>query len=174
MVNQPASVTTVSWQLEVRAGNKILVPGSEPTSALSSRVLSAYLAKQGLTSSLVDLEAALAAIPGSFVKFGNNFNRGAYRQKWFVLPPVLPGCPCPTYADYYKILKSLAREDLPVQESLDSCDINGMGYCPHPDFKLEEPPEADPYRQEGSFPPGAGVLPPLPSWQGGDYPGMAQ
>jgi hypothetical protein len=157
---------TISWQLEVRPGNKVLVPGAEPTSALSSRALSAYLAKHGFGSALVDLEVALAAIPGSFVKFGSNFNRGAYRQKWFVLPPYTPNCPCLKYDDYYKILKGLANEELPVEESFDKCDINGMGYCPHPDFQLQEPPPTDPYKTEGSFPAEGGVLPPLPAWQG--------
>lgn len=165
---------TIAWQLEVWPGNKVLVPGCEPTSSLSSRVLSAYLAKHGCGSALVDVSVALAAIPGSFIKLGANFNRGGFRQKWFVLPPLKPGCPPNSYPDYFKILKSLATTELPVEESYDKCDINGMGYCPHPDFKMEDPPPIDPYKPEGSFPVGGGVLPPLPSWQGGDYPGMAQ
>ncbi len=165
---------TISLQLEVIPGGKILVPGCEPTSALSSRALSAYLALHGCGSALVDVNVALAAIPGSYIKLGANFNRGSYRQKWFVLPPYAPHCPCPPYPDYYAILRSLANTELPVEESYDRCDINGMGYCPHPDFKLAEPPPLDPYRKEGSFPGDGGVLPPLPSWQGGDFQGMAE
>ncbi len=172
MPNYPSTWThTIAWQLEVMPGNKILVPGYEPTSALSSRTLGAHLAKQGISTPLVDLQTALAAIPGSFVKLGANFNRGGFRQKWFVLPPLKPDCPCQTYDDYYKILKDLASGELPVEEKFDTCDINGMGYCPHPEFQLAEPPEQDPYKTEGSFPVGGGVLPPLPSWQGGDYSG---
>lgn len=165
---------TISLQLEVWPNNKVLVPGCEPTSALSSRVLSAYLAKHGCGSALVDLSVALAAIPGSTVKLGANFNRGRTRQKWFVLPPYKPDCPCSAIPDYYKILKSLADTELPVEESYDKCDINGMGYCPHPEFKLAEPPPVDPYKPEGSFPGEGGVLPPLPSWMGGDFQGMAR
>ena len=165
---------TISWQFEIWPGNKILVPGCEPTTALSSRTLSAYMAKHGCGSALVDVKVALAAIPGSFVKFGANFNRGGYRQKWFVLPPLEPYCPCDPYPDYYKILKSLANTELPVEESYDKCDINGMGYCPHPDFKLAEPTPPNPYVKEGAFPVGGGVLPPLPSWQGGDFQGMVE
>jgi hypothetical protein len=172
MIASPSTWThTIAWQLEVMPGNKILVPGYEPTSALSSRTLGAYLAKHGIGNPLVDLQVALAAIPGSFVKLGANFNRGGFRQKWFVLPPLKPDCPCQSYEDYYKILKSLASDDLPVEEKFDICDSNGMGYCPHPDFQLAEPPEQDPYKPEGSFPAAGGVLPPLPSWQGGDFPG---
>lgn len=160
---------TIALQLEILPNNKLIVPGCEPTSALSSRVLSAYLAKQGCGNALVDVEAALLAIPGSFVKFGSNYNRGSMRQKWFVLPPLAPHCPCDSYPDYYKILKSLANEELPLEESFDSCDMNGMGYCPSPDFELAEPPPTSPYKNEGSFPAEGGVLPPLPSWQGGSY-----
>lgn len=165
---------TISLQLEIWPNNKVLVPGCEPTSSLSSRTLSAYLAKHGCGSALVDLTAALAAIPGSFVKFGANFNRQGYRQKWFVLPPANPVCPCESQPDYYKILKSLATEDIPEEEAYDKCDINGMGYCPHPDFELAEPPPSDPYIKEGTFPVGGGVLPPLPTWQGGDFQGLVE
>jgi hypothetical protein len=161
----------IAWQLEVMPGNKILVPGYEPTSGLSSKTLGAYLAREGVSTPLVDLQTALAAIPGSFVKFGFNFNRGGFRQKWFVLPPLSPSCPCNKYPDYYKILKSLATAELPVEEKFDMCDINGMGYCPHPEFNLAAPVEPDPYQPEGSFPAGGGVLPPLPAWQNGDYQG---
>lgn len=170
MPDNPSTWThTIAWQLEVMPGNKILVPGYEPSSALSSRTLGAYLARQGVSNPLVNLSAALAAIPGSFVKMGANFNRGGFRQKWFVLPPLRPNCPCQRHEDYYKILKDLATDELPVDEKFDTCDINGMGYCPHPDFQLSEPPEPDFYKPEGSFPAEGGVLPPLPAWSvGGD------
>lgn len=161
---------TIAWQLEVLPGNKILVPGYEPTSAMSSRALSAHLAKEGVGTPLVDVEDALLAIPGSFLKYGINYNRGGYRQSWYVLPPMKPDCPCEPYPDYYQILKDLAKTELPIEEKYDNCDINGMGYCPHPDFKLVEPPPQSPYKPEGAFPAGGGVLPPLPAWQGGDYP----
>ena len=169
MPNNPSTWThTISWQLQIMPGNKILVPGYEPSSNLSSRTLSAYLAKQGVQSSLVDVKTALAAIPGSYIKLGSNFNQGGFRQKWFVLPPFKPNCPCKSYDDYYKILKSLVTEDAPETESFEACDINGMGYCPHPDFKLAEPPPVDPYQPEGSFPTEGGVLPPVPEWQFGE------
>lgn len=158
---------TIAWQLEVLPNQKILVPGCEPTSALSSRTLSAYLARHGCGSALVDVHVALAAIPGSFLKSGANYNRGGFRQQWFVLPPLKPYCPCEPYPDYYKILRGLASTELPVEESYDKCDINGMGYCPHPDFKLAPRPPVDPYKPEGSFPGQGGVLPPLPDWAGG-------
>ncbi len=175
MATPPTTWThTISLQLEIMANNKIMIPGCEPTSELSSRVLGAYLAKHGCGNALVDVQTALVAIPGSYVKMGANFNRGGYRQKWFVLPPLKPYCPCEPYDDYYQILRSLADTELPLETKYDACDINGMGHCPHPDFTFQEPPASDPYKTEGSFPAGTGILPPLPSWQGGDFPGMSQ
>jgi len=156
----------VQHQLEVLAGGKVLVPGCEPTSALSSTALSSYLAESGCGSAIIDLVTALNAIPGSYVKLGNNFNRGNTRQKWFVLPGISAGCPPNSYPDYYSILRGLANEELPVEESYDACDTIGMGYCPSPDFdeRLHEPAPKCPYIEEGTFPGDVGVLPPVPPW----------
>lgn len=156
--------TTINYQLEVIHTNKVLVPGCEPTSALSSTVLSSFLAESGCGSALVDLEEALDAIPGSFVRFGSNFNRGNMRQKWLVLPPIDTDCPCDEYDDYYEILRELANEELPIEENFDACDIIGQGFCPSPDFEEIEPPPRNPYQSEGSFPGDVGVLPPVPPW----------
>jgi hypothetical protein len=157
-------MVTHQYQLEVRGNNKVLVPGCEPTSALSSRTLSAYMALgQGCKNALVDLKTALAAIPGSSVKYGINFNKGV-RQKWFVLPPIEPTCPCTSYTDYYDILKNLEGTELPVTEQFDKCDIVGMGYCPSPDFDTVPAPPTETYHPEGSFPTVGGVLPPVPNW----------
>lgn len=155
----------VSLQLEVLANNKLLLPGCEPTSALSSNKLSSWLAASGCANgALVNLNDALDAIPGSYVKYGFNFNRGGKRQRWFVLPPYNNDCPCAQRTDWYAVLRSLSREEAPEVEKFDSCDLIGMGYCPSPDFKTHQPPPPNPYRQEGTFPAGVGVLPPIPPW----------
>jgi len=155
---------TYQYQLDVHGNNKVLVPGCEPTSALSSKTLSAYMASgKGCKNALVDLNAALAAIPGSFVKYGINFNKGV-RQKWFVFPPIDPTCPCGTYPDYYDIIRQIPGTELPISEEFDKCDLIGMGYCPSPDFNSIEPPPSDPYHEEGSFPIVGGLLPPVPPW----------
>lgn len=156
--------TTINLQLEVIANSKIIVPGCEPTSALSSLALSSYLAAAGCGSAIINLQDALDAIPGSYVKLGANFNLGGRRQKWFVLPPIDTDCPCDQYPDYYDILRDLANEELPVEESFDACDVIGQGFCPSPDFDSILPPPPDPYQPEGSFPAGVGVLPPIPPW----------
>lgn len=156
--------TTFNHQLEVISGNKVLVPGCEPTSALSSLALSSYLAEAGCGNAIVDLQDALDVIPGSFVKLGANFNRGNMRQKWLVLPPIDVDCPCDQYPDYYQILRDLANDELPIEEKFDACDVIGMGFCPSPDFDQVPAPPPDPYKEEGSFPAGVGVLPPVPPW----------
>lgn len=150
-------------QLEVNVDNKIIVPGCEPTSALSSRTLSAYMATgKYCHNALVDLQDALKAIPGSYIKYGVNFNKGV-RQKWFVLPPNNYDCPCESNIDYYDILSKLPGEDH-IEEQYDRCDMLGMGYCPSPDFDQVAAPAPSPYVQEGAFPTGGGVLPPIPPW----------
>lgn len=151
----------IHLQLEVMPNGKMLVPGCEPTSALSSTKLSSWLAESGCKNALVDVNLALEMIPGSYLKYGRNFHRGT-RQKWFVLPAIDPDCPCEEYPDYYNILREIASEDTPVEETYDACNITGMGYCPSPDFV--DPPPSDPYQPEGSWPPGMGVLPPIPPW----------
>ena len=155
---------TYQHQLEVRGNNKILIPGCEPTSSLTSKTLSAYMASgKSCKNALVDLNDALAAIPGSSVKFGVNFNKGV-RQKWFVLPPIDTSCPCDSHLDYYEILRNIPGSELPIESEFDYCDTMNMGYCPSSDFMDAEAPQANPYKDEGSFASGHGLLPPIPPW----------
>lgn len=156
-------MATMNYQLEVWPNNKIPVPNYEPTSDITSKSLSVFLSKMRV--GLVDLNVALAAIPGSYVKWGVDFSRSGARQRWFVLPPYDLGCPCSHHDDYYKILKDLAQIDEPITESYDMCDVNDMGYCPSPEFDTTPAPPPNPYQDEGGaaiF--GSGVLPPVPPW----------
>jgi hypothetical protein len=155
---------TFAHQLDVIAGNRVQVPGCEPTSALSSTALSSYLAESGCGNALVDLQDALDTIPGSYVKYGSNYNRGGFRQQWLVLPPIDVDCPCAEYDDYYAILRELANDETPEAENYDACDVIGQGFCPSPDFDEILPPPKSPYQEEKTFPAGAGVLPPVPPW----------
>ena len=163
--SQSSAYITIQHQLEIIPGNKILIPGCEPTSALSSPSLSYNLSEFGCGDALLDVDVALSAISGSYIKLGNNYNRGNTRQKWYVLPPLDVNCPCQTYDDYYNILKSLADENIDTSTDMnDYCGMNDMGYCPSPDFNDTLPPEVDPYKEEGTFPSEMGILPPVPPW----------
>ncbi len=129
----------IERKLEVLGNNKLLVPGCEPTSAISSVTLMAYQKREGTCkNAVVSLQDALDAIPGSYIIFGINFN--VPRKRWFVLPAFDPSdCPCTAETDWYGVLRSLAQEEAPVTDNFDACNLIGMGYCPSPDFKTEKP-----------------------------------
>jgi hypothetical protein len=150
----------INLQLEIIPGNKIKVPGAETVSIQTSLKLSNSLARQGINYILIDLKTALKAIPGSYVKHGNNFNQN-FRKAWFVLPPKKPDCPCSDYLDYYKILRELPYEEDGLKESYNKCDTIGMGWCGS-EFD-ETPPPKSPYIQDG-LPLDKKVLPIIPSW----------
>lgn len=151
---------TLNYQIEVLGNGKMPVPNCESTSSLTSRTLSAYLAGSDICSgALVDVKDALAAIPGSFLKYGANHNLG-YRLRYFVFPPIPLDCPCQTIEDYYRILRQIDTADEPIDD-LDECNVNDQGFFKIPDDK---PPVPDPYKPEGTFPPGVGILPPVPPW----------
>lgn len=143
---------TIERKLEVLGNNKLLVPGCEPTSAVTSITLMAYQNREGTCkNAVVNLQDALDAIPDSRLEFGINFNSPG--KKWFVLPPFDPeSCPCPGETDWYGVLRSLAQEEAPITEKYDACNIIGMGYCPSPDFKTKT---TGPYGQaaDGGAPP---------------------
>lgn len=156
-----------SFQLEVLPGNRIIVPNCEPTSYVSSRTLS-YAFKNQLKcgTGVVDLKVALDNIPGSFVKYGNDWNRGGFRTRFFVFPEESRDCPCNTLTDWYDILRKLATPEEEITKNYDYCDMNNMGYCPSPDFDAIPPPEPNPYLSEGQAAAlVGGVLPPIPPWQ---------
>ncbi len=155
----------ISLQLEVQANNKVFIPGCEPMSSLSSKTLSSYMAKcEYCKNPMVDVDVILDEIEGTYLKLGTNFGRGNMRQKWLVFPSLEAGCPCGSYEDWYEKLKELAKDTEQESEEFDYCNTTGMGYCPSPDFDTIPEPEPDPYKEEGEFPPGQGILPPIPPW----------
>ncbi len=92
-------------KLEVLLGNKILVPGCEPTSAFTSPTL-AENRKCG--AAVVDLAAALDAISGSGIESLRN-----PRRLFFILPegPATRfGCRnTKSVEDYYQILRDVGQ-----------------------------------------------------------------
>lgn len=97
---------TIQNKIEVISGNKIMVPGCEPTSAFTSPTLAE---NRVCLASVVSLADALAAIPGSTVIYTSN-----PRRKWFVLPSGPPPTPqkCAGQCrveDWYQVLRSLGQ-----------------------------------------------------------------
>jgi hypothetical protein len=120
----------------------------------------------GCGSSVVDLKVALQHIPGSYIKYCNDWNRGGFRTRFFVFPEESRDCPCNVLTDWYEILRKLAVPEEEVTTNYDYCDVNSMGYCPSPDFNDIPAPGQSPYltdSQAAAFM--GGVLPPIPPWQ---------
>lgn len=161
------SIVQEFYQLEVLAGQRIIVPGCEPTSYVSSKTLS-YAFKNQLKcgTGYVPLKKALSSIQGSFVKYGVDWNRGNTRTMFFVFPAVIHTCDCNINVDWYAVLRSLATEDTTETTSYDYCSMNDSGYCPSPDFDSIPAPEQSPYLSPDTAGQLVGkVLPPIPPWQ---------
>lgn len=99
----------IANKIEVIRGNKILVPGCEPTSAFSSPTLAE---NRECKAAVVDLADALAAVPGSTVIYMRN-----PRKKYFVLPngpaedPSVCNDPCrKSVQDWYQLLRDIGDE----------------------------------------------------------------
>jgi len=109
---------TIKNKLRVLRGNKLVIPGCEPISAFTSPTLSANWTCK---ASVVDLSAALAAIPGSTIV--NFTNTGGYgRDIYFVLPsgppqaPSMCDNPCRgAVQDWYQVLRDIAEEEVELQ-----------------------------------------------------------
>lgn len=143
------STIRIERMLEVLPNNTIIVPGCEPTSAVTSPTLMAQQRDQGLCMNVtVQLQDALDNIPGSRLEFGHNFN--SPRKRWFVLPPFDPdACPCVGEEDWYGVLRELASDISEVEDRFDHCNVIGMGYCPSPGWRDTPAPPTSTYFNEG-------------------------
>lgn len=132
----------IRGRIEVMPGNKLMVPGCEPVSALTSTSLDE---NRVCTTTVVDLADALAVIPGSTVEQTRN-----PRRKWFVLPsgpgpnpsmcdtPIPCRCKkvccceksnsCQAVPDWYAALRSIGQKTKIVQEDkpIDPCSGSGF------------------------------------------------
>ena len=100
-------------RLEVLRGNKIVVPGCEPTSAFTSPTLAE---NRECTATVVDLADALIAIPEATIVSWRN-----PRTRFFVLPdgppPAMGDCDC-NRTDWYQILRDIGVE---IEVETDKC-----------------------------------------------------
>lgn len=138
-------MTQIARSLVVLEGDKIQIPGCEPATALTSAGL---LRSWNCQNAIVDLKAALAAIPGSTVV---TFDNMPFR-KYFRLPPVDVACPCESVPDYFEILRSISTIPEPKNDEFSYCDIIDNSYCPSPDFDLMSEPPTSTYQPEGTTP----------------------
>jgi len=137
-------------RLEVIGADRVIVPGCEPTSALSSTTLMRF---SDCGAATVNLYEALAAIPGSSMEYQiNNGESNGVRKRWLVLPPYELTCPCVPMLDSYAILKELAKKEDEEENLLeDECQLLDQGFCPPINFETAEVPPVSPYREEGNY-----------------------
>lgn len=101
-------MATIRLTLNVLPGNRIIVPGTEPSTTVTSTILEAEIRKLGISvPSIILLRDAQALIPGSRIEVLENC--GAPVQKLFVLPERDQSCPCAEQIDYYNILRQNSR-----------------------------------------------------------------
>jgi hypothetical protein len=158
---------TISFQLQVQADNTIIIPGCEPTTAISSAALSYSLALNGCEHPKVPVNLILEKIPGTYLKYGWDFNLG-YNQTWLVFPPYYTGCPCPFKPDWYDMLRCIAK-DIPESVSPEiPCDLLEREFC-NPEIPVGggEPDSLKAYQNPPEGPSAlgyGGILPPIPPW----------
>lgn len=114
-------------KLEILPGGVIRIPSCEPTSAFSSLSIAANI---NCDASIISLEDALAAIPGSRIVRVLKPAGVPGTGRYFELPAGPPrdgnGCPPECLTDFYKILKEAATpitfdENYGIPDSLKSC-----------------------------------------------------
>jgi hypothetical protein len=120
---------TIKNRLRVLRGNKLVIPGCEPISAFTSTTLAA---NWPCKASVVDLDAALEAIPGStIIEFKNTGGYG--RELYFVLPsgppqsPNMCDDPCKgTVEDWYQVLRDIAEEEYEEQTTDEGLSLEDL------------------------------------------------
>lgn len=119
--------STIELKLEIKGG-RIIVPGCEPSSSITSVVLYRELVASGrCNNASLPLNAVLEAIPDARIEIGYNFG-GDKPSKWLVLPPFEQSCPCSDYTDWYSFLAAIEVEEDEVS-NFDSCNVTDFGYC---------------------------------------------
>lgn len=115
---------TLQRKLPILPGGRIIVPGTEPSTTVTSVTLDAEIRKLGIpVPSMIMAKDALALIPGSKILLLENF--GAPTEQVFVFPENDISCPCPENVDYYKILLDNARPA--TEDELDEIMNNECG-----------------------------------------------
>ena len=141
----------IEYKLDIIGTDRIIVPGCEPTSALTSATLARFSECGSATVSVAD---ALEAIPGSSIRYQiNNGVSSGVRKRWFVLPAYCPICRpgCLSIPDYYQILKDLAKQEDEEEPEQAQCEVLDQGFCKDPSRMdpVIKPP--DPYKEEGNL-----------------------
>ena len=127
-----ADSITVANKIKINEANRILIPGTEPISELTSF----WLAKNmHYTTSEICVKDALRLIPGSHIEI-NPFDP---TMRWFVLPDGPPpnyACPCHWDGDWYAYLREAVTEESakkPVDPPRCNAEGFNFGWCSLPE-----------------------------------------
>lgn len=123
---------TVANKIKINEGGKILIPGAEPVSELTSPYLAAQM--RHYTTSEISVKQALTLVPGSTMEV-NPFDS---TMRWFVLPDGPPPaylCPCEWHGDWYALLRDAVADELTPEPTVPArCNAEGFnfGWCTLP------------------------------------------
>lgn len=116
---------SVSRGMNVLPGGRIIIPGTEPSTTVTSTTLEVEIRKLGIpVPAIITVKDALALIPGSRVELLENY--GAPIQQLYILPEHNLDCPCEREADYYKIMRDNSRpatEDEALELMNNECSV---------------------------------------------------
>jgi len=125
------NMATINRRLNVIRGDRVLVPGCEPTSTLTSTRMMAEMNRLGLCQcAIVDLADILEAIPGAYTEYiPNSGHMGS--SKILILPSEDQTCPCTTHEDWYETIRGLCSESATEEEinEILGCDAFSIDPC---------------------------------------------
>lgn len=116
----------LEFRISIMRGDRILVPGCEPTSVLTSTTMAREMREDEVCAgSIVDLADVLEAIPEATIE---RIPNGGYsgNMKVLVLPAFDTDCPCTPRTDYYQILRNIGREA--TEEEIDELTSGCSGF----------------------------------------------
>lgn len=138
----------ITNKLQIQPNDTIIIPGCEPTSAVTSITL---MRNQECCGAVVNLQDALDNIPGSYVERGPNYGMRFGPARWLVIPLPSPVCPCDGVTDWYQVLRDLACKPEDEITEVSPCLVNKFGLCPDPEYKSIPAPPNGTYFPEGSM-----------------------
>lgn len=127
-----SDVISIANKLWINEGGKIMIPGCEPISELTSVTLANNIKNCGCSEILAT--KAVTLVPGSYIEI-NPFDP---TMRFFVLPNGPPPdgdqCPKKCAADWYAMLRCHA-EPTPEPAGCDNAaSIYNYGWCPCPEL----------------------------------------
>ena len=136
------AIAQIEMRMNIMPGpnrGMVMVPGCEPTSALTSTRMDAEIRRHGLCScSAAFVDDILEAIPGARVE--RMLNMGFYSGRdLLILPAVDITCPCAARPDYYAMIRGLCSQEAEDELAESNCDAFSIDPCQkRPEWRGQE------------------------------------